>query len=68
VAFSAGGDGGRKAPDSLPGVTGRFRQIDEGIVEFRVHGAQHETYYDSEIYAVYDGGALLPSGGFDCCG
>jgi hypothetical protein len=43
------------------------RVVDEGIVEFRVHGAQHETYYDSEIYAVYDGGALLPSGGFDCC-
>src|SRR5215471_9227717 len=24
-------------------------------------------YYDSQIYPVYGGGALLPSGGFDCC-
>jgi hypothetical protein len=24
-------------------------------------------HYDSQIYAVCGGGALLPSGGFDCC-
>jgi putative ABC transport system substrate-binding protein len=31
------------------------------------YGAQHEQYYVSEIYAGSYGGALLPSGGFDCC-
>jgi hypothetical protein len=25
------------------------------------------NHYDSQIYAVCGGGALLPSGGFDCC-
>jgi hypothetical protein len=47
VHFSAGGDGAKKPPElsrvRKPQLVFSGRMVDEGIVEFRVHGAQHET-------------------------